>query len=98
MAALLQRQEASAPLPYPLPPAVRQTEGSATGSASTGAGSRAGASPGESPTTGAAGAGSPAAGSEGRVRLDESEMERVTNTVLQMLKQRLQMEREARGI
>jgi len=35
---------------------------------------------------------------EGRIRLDEREMERVANTVMQLLTQRLQMEREARGL
>jgi hypothetical protein len=49
--------------------------------------------PGEGQATARAG---PAG--EGRVRLDELEMERVANAVMERLRQRLQMEREARGL
>ncbi len=55
-----------------------------------------------SPSAAAPGEGQAAAragpAGEGRVRLDELEMERVANTVLEKLRQRLQMEREARGL
>ncbi len=55
-----------------------------------------------SPSAAAPGEGQAAAragpAGEGRVRLDELEMERVANNVLEKLRQRLQMEREARGL
>lgn len=91
MAPPLQRQASSALPSFPL---QRQAEGSPASAPPAGAdGSQAGAAPGGSQT-----APPPTPGNEGRVRLDELEMDRVANAVLQLLKQRLQMEREARGL
>ena len=50
-----------------------------------------------SPTASPSGA-RPAPAGESHARLDEPEMERVANTVIEMLRQRLMMEREARGL
>ena len=80
-------------------PLQRQTESTPASAPPAGAGdSQAGAAPGGShaATPPAPGISSP--GNEGRVRLDEREMERVANSVMQLLTQRLQMEREARGM
>jgi len=87
MAPPLQRQASSALQPFPI---QRQAEGSSGSAPPAGKGGSQAATPpapGTSPP-----------GNEGRVRLDEREMDRVANAVLLMLKQRLQMEREARGL
>jgi hypothetical protein len=92
----LQRLESSALLPFPI---QRQAEGSPASAPPAGAGgSQAGASPGGSQAATSPAPGTSPPENEGRVRLDEREMERVADTVLQLLKQRLQMEREARGL
>jgi len=94
LASPLQQQERAA-----LMPLQRQTESTPASAPPAGAGdSQAGAAPGGShaATPPAPGISSP--GNEGRVRLDEREMERVANSVMQLLTQRLQMEREARGM
>ena len=92
----LQRLESSALLPFPI---QRQAEGSpASAPEASAGGSQAGASPGGSQAATSPAPGISPPGNEGRVRLDEREMERVADTVLQLLKQRLQMEREARGL
>lgn len=87
----LQRQESSAALPFPI---QRQAGGSPA--------SAPPAPAGDNPPAAAAEASAPAPpaapGNDGRVRLDDREMERVANNVLELLKQRLQMEREARGL
>jgi hypothetical protein len=96
MAPPLQRQASSARLPFPI---QRQAEGSPGSALPAGAGgSQAGAAPGGSQAAMPPAPGTSPPGNEGRVRLDELEMDRVANAVLQLLKQRLQMEREARGL
>jgi hypothetical protein len=96
MAPPLQRQASSALPSFAI---QRQAEGSPGSTPPAGAGgSQAGATPGDSQVAPLRAPETSPPGNEGRVRLDEREMDRVTNIVLQMLKQRLQMEREARGL
>jgi hypothetical protein len=96
MAPPLQRQASSA---LPSLPLQRQAEGSPASAPPAGAGgSQGGAAPGGSQAAPPPAPGTSPPGNEGRVRLDELEMDRVANAVLELLKQRLQMEREARGL
>ena len=87
----LQRQASSALQRFPIQRQAESSPDSAPPSAA--GGSQATTSAGENQAES-----SPESPGEGRVRLDDIEMERVTNTVMQRLKQHLQMEREARGM
>ena len=91
----IQQQSSSPPLPMPI---QRQRSNQAGGTSSAAALAGAGENQAGSSSAGSQPATPAVPTNEGRVRLDEAEMERVTNAVLQTLKQRLQMEREARGL